>query len=565
MKKIGFSNFRKFTHFNEIELGDITYLVGKNNSGKSTLVKAILLINAYLKSSNIKEFSFGNNVLNDANIVTFERALNQSVKNQRKIREISFRYSIDTFEIEVKITGNSHQVDTEVTNLKFKDIDKCITFIIQPQNGIVLFAKNSKERVRQSKADEQFDWEYQALLQSIDNIKEHTLGKGDIKKGSKEYLNAMSELNEYQDRLDKLKSWHKQEKENYDDDESIDDDSDEIFLEDYFFEENIVVTNTLEDTLEQFIQKISNRYDKLFQHIQEKSNEDGELKVKKAEVEDYLEDFDKYRAFYHDKNIIEETITKFRDVIYKNEVFYLAANPAKQSSIFNIRNKENGLAQAIHDYQQLKIEPGDKAEQFIKKWMKEFDVGHNFQINMIENEAYSFKVDNYRDSYKFDVEAILGNKETEEPPKLVQEEYRIDLADKGMGSIQAMLLIMRLASIIRKVNTKGIKPLVLIEEPELNLHPSLQSKLCDLFFEVNDKYGIEMIVETHSEYLIRKSQLVVKQNQLEVSPNENPFTVLYFDTMKKPYKMVYREDGIFKNSFGKGFFDESGNLALELI
>ena len=41
--KIGFSNFRKFANFPEIDLGDITILVGGNNSGKSTLVKAFLL------------------------------------------------------------------------------------------------------------------------------------------------------------------------------------------------------------------------------------------------------------------------------------------------------------------------------------------------------------------------------------------------------------------------------------------------------------------------------------------------------------------------------------------
>ena len=41
--KIGFSNFRKFADFPEIDLGDITILVGGNNSGKSTLVKAFLL------------------------------------------------------------------------------------------------------------------------------------------------------------------------------------------------------------------------------------------------------------------------------------------------------------------------------------------------------------------------------------------------------------------------------------------------------------------------------------------------------------------------------------------
>ena len=47
---IGFSNFRRFTNFPEIELGDITILVGGNNAGKSTLVKAMLLMRDFLKS-----------------------------------------------------------------------------------------------------------------------------------------------------------------------------------------------------------------------------------------------------------------------------------------------------------------------------------------------------------------------------------------------------------------------------------------------------------------------------------------------------------------------------------
>lgn len=43
MNSIGFNNFRRFANFPEMDLGDITLLVGGNNSGKSTLVKALLL------------------------------------------------------------------------------------------------------------------------------------------------------------------------------------------------------------------------------------------------------------------------------------------------------------------------------------------------------------------------------------------------------------------------------------------------------------------------------------------------------------------------------------------
>ena len=48
MRQISFKNFRKFKDFPNMELGPITILVGANNAGKSTVVKAILSILDFL-------------------------------------------------------------------------------------------------------------------------------------------------------------------------------------------------------------------------------------------------------------------------------------------------------------------------------------------------------------------------------------------------------------------------------------------------------------------------------------------------------------------------------------
>jgi predicted ATP-dependent endonuclease of OLD family len=76
MNKIGFKNFRRFLDFPDLEYGGVTLLVGKNNSGKSTFVKALMLIYDYLQSDKIETFSFGSNNVENVNIVTFGRALN---------------------------------------------------------------------------------------------------------------------------------------------------------------------------------------------------------------------------------------------------------------------------------------------------------------------------------------------------------------------------------------------------------------------------------------------------------------------------------------------------------
>ena len=54
---------------------------------------------------------------------------------------------------------------------------------------------------------------------------------------------------------------------------------------------------------------------------------------------------------------------------------------------------------------------------------------------------------------------------------------------------------------------------VLLEEPEIHLHPLAQSVLAELFVEVSRQRGVQFIVETHSEHLFRRMQtLIAKQN-----------------------------------------------------
>ena len=57
--------------------------------------------------------------------------------------------------------------------------------------------------------------------------------------------------------------------------------------------------------------------------------------------------------------------------------------------------------------------------------------------------------------------------------------------------------------------------IIVIEEPETNLHPALQSKLADLFIECYEKYDIQFIIETHSEYLIRKLQYLIAKKDFK--------------------------------------------------
>lgn len=108
---------------------------------------------------------------------------------------------------------------------------------------------------------------------------------------------------------------------------------------------------------------------------------------------------------------------------------------------------------------------------------------------------------------------------------------------------------------------------IVLEEPETGLHPSLQSRLADYLVMLIKKYDCSFIIETHSEYFIRKLQLLIAKDEI-------PHTAValnYFQNEAEvgksitAYQINIDEHGILDRPFGPGFFDEADNLAVELF
>jgi len=77
-----------------------------------------------------------------------------------------------------------------------------------------------------------------------------------------------------------------------------------------------------------------------------------------------------------------------------------------------------------------------------------------------------------------------------------------------------------------------------------------------------------LIIETHSEYLIRKLQYFTAKGDLDIDK-----TIIYYfnpiNDLKKDEEHVkcikINKDGSLTDDFGTGFFDEADNIALELF
>ncbi len=79
------------------------------------------------------------------------------------------------------------------------------------------------------------------------------------------------------------------------------------------------------------------------------------------------------------------------------------------------------------------------------------------------------------------------------------DDVESSLLDVGFGISQVLPVITMLMSA-----PEG--SIILLEQPELHLHPNAQAALADLLLEVAEKRNLQLIVESHSEHIVRRLQ-----------------------------------------------------------
>lgn len=178
---------------------------------------------------------------------------------------------------------------------------------------------------------------------------------------------------------------------------------------------------------------------------------------------------------------------------------------------------------------------------FTNKWLQQFGIAHHMIVESIKEGA--------------GVQIRIYESEEDKIGRIS--------ADYGYGVTQLIALLLSIE--INKGKT------IAIEEPEIHLHPSYQSKLAELFVEASEKFQSQFIIETHSEYLIRKLQTLVLPRNKRI--DRELVSVLYIndaDVKKReigePHvkKIEICANGYLDDNFGTGFFDESIKSIREL-
>lgn len=623
IKNIGIENFRVFQDKTDFRFAPITILTGTNSSGKSSLMRAFYLMSHCFKTGNIEEVLDIEDVMNI--LGDFSKLPNRT--------NIQSGNKTVSFFIPIVLRG---VIDKTQMKISYKLVDNCLgklvgLSIISDKNEKEIFSINERDVTEEEKIfnntsyslDVKIDFsyflnEYKRESEQIKEFKEKKELDNEpniLSKIHPQYFQYQKNIenkkgtitDDYKPFFNKYPGFFNEERyEIYDltytyakkgkDAEfygsqtnilkinpfNIDDDKDirnNIILDNSKLIENSLLRNyeiiisKLKDknslstkssiyTIEYILRNLDYFIGASFESfgvplripgenavlVMSIQNIDSEVKeiIRNNSDSFIIEPNDFFFECFVDDNIrysIKEALEQFKQCYflgnYRNQIQRIYNS--NDSSNFQALIKKIALAE--------KDEKNHYILKYIKKYLTRFEIGHDYEIvNSGEGQGYFLYI-------------------------LVKGE-RILLADLGYGISQVLPLIFKIISVALE---DGDNKKLFIEEPESNLHPALQSKLAELFADAAEHFGIQFVIETHSEYFIRKLQMLTANTYAKNKDNRLPVlkttdTQLYYfypqdavpEGEEQVYKINIEADGALTKNFGKGFFDESSNLNIAL-
>lgn len=545
MRSIGFKNFRKFGELPSIALSPITILVGENNAGKSTVVKGILAMNDFLtESMDAKTFArlseedkaraakdlvqqgirFYFNTRYHAHLGTFQRALH----NKARGGTIEFRMDMpNCIEMTVSVKSPEDALGAEAPY----GVVRCI-------------------RVKWGE-DLSLDLNLEDDMATLEFLPHDTPAY--VPKDESSFASVLFALEKFHARLERALVVSAPISPNLAMALRVGrtEDIASVLIRSVELSIDAAINLTFDDAARWLQTKEKDGayvpLETLPLNLQWAFSRPVSAEGIDEETKDLLREYMKSVSPGNSPNVSDlapRFALPWYDPADVGAIEYIYAHEVAQTAIYLARNANDYLSQTIHEYAS---KMGQRKHPLVLEWMQRFGIGKDFNIQAIGGEAYLFTVTNL-------------------------DGTGVDLSAKGMGSIQLMVLLLRLALFLPTEESKKspagpVANTFIMEEPEQNLHPMLQSKLADLFYELHAAYGFRFIVETHSEYLVRRSQVIVgeRYKTQEELDAKNPFKVYYFPSEGVPYDMKYTLGGMFEKKFGDGFMNEAGKLHMAVL
>lgn len=538
-------NFRSFGEDGaDFELAPITVLTGCNSAGKSSLVKALMLL------SDKPNYRYGDTIKYSQYLKTSSKQLNlggyKSIVNKDGNVTMSYRiWSSDIHDYLVvtrKFCSKSNDVLNEgvLNHLTVERTDGRLVYQAGPGwlDGLYL-----PDEIRSDSVETEFNifyavglffqckYFYERAQEIVENDKKNSLfDKNYVEKALDEALLSLKTIGLTEQ--DAYRLWKELDQEIWD---------------------AICEIKTKFDAEIGRAQKIAADIPNYYESLKMPNHIEA---LKKEKEESMMNVFAKH------------VIGKATSPYFTQNSIYIDSASAQIARIYPAEG-ENKICKAMRGFNDGRIGYQDTVQiyvcehyaikepgSFINKWLSIFGIGDSIEITGTD-EGLGLMM-------------YLNNGKTK----------RL-LADEGYGITQLVSLLLQIDNSIPSFQEAEEKKyigkesfvfnyqpkIICVEEPEVHLHPKFQSLLADMFVEAYQKYNIHFIIETHSEYLIRKLQVMVADKDNPLKPNDVSLNYVEKDEegVSHNRQIKIKDDGGLSDSFGKGFYDEADSLALELM
>ena len=182
------------------------------------------------------------------------------------------------------------------------------------------------------------------------------------------------------------------------------------------------------------------------------------------------------------------------------------------------------------------FEAKDSLSEKVAYWLKELGLIHSFEIKSLSAGSNIYQVH----------------------VKISEKSSEVLLTDVGFG-VSQIIPVITLCYCVPEGS------ILLIEQPEIHLHPKIQAGLADVFIDAIKTRGIQIILESHSEHLLRRLQRRMAEFGLNDSSVDKEKINLYFceskDGASEIKNLILDDYGNITN-YPKNFFgDDFGEMA----
>ncbi|MBM3215136.1 DUF3696 domain-containing protein [Candidatus Poribacteria bacterium] len=173
-------------------------------------------------------------------------------------------------------------------------------------------------------------------------------------------------------------------------------------------------------------------------------------------------------------------------------------------------------------------------QEIVPRWMKRMGLVHSFSLEPIALN---------REYYEVRIRKSEGTAD-------------VLITDVGFG-VSQILPVLVLCYYVPEGST------VILEQPEIHLHPSVQAGLADVLIDVVQLRKIQIIVESHSDHLVRRIQRRIAEGALDPQDAALYFCEMGEDGASQAERLRVDLTGYIEN-WPKGFFGDPLEESLKM-